>query len=770
MSQLDQGFALDRYDRRGRPAPPRTGITESLTVPGLAVTPPVRSDTADRLLAAVDAIGNTVGLLGARARQERLDIEAAERDAEVQAAEADRLMQGQASLDYRTMLPQLVSDIESGKTPMPEDVGAYLDDFVDQRTAGQPTAYRKGFEQIRPALAQAFVNRQDKLRADAQVETLRLYGSAATEAAAAGDIAGVLAEARGKFPDMTDLDLRGAVVMPALKSAAAAGDEVRFKAAIEALGDGFDVEKAQATNAFEEATTQKRFELVRTFRDEIAAGYIDEVPFGTIRNKIRGWRGRVPDDAIDQQLREVDIREAQSLRDALDRSVQQELEAKRSAIVEAARPVLASGNPLIDDQVITTADGKTHPFKRSDIIDAAREADFAEIDRRFPLDRPDTAAQNLSARLRWLSRVPEARDPNLERLWAGFSSRITPDLTDAALPPAMVAGYLTFREAEQQAPGVVAAHLNDADREVLRAASFVQDQIPGMTPAAALISAVRASSKGVILSDAISRELSGQKLSAALRSELDGDAANHTDASRIIERRARAYMLAYGSSEENAIKEATKRFKEDHSLLNGHYVNTVRRPVAKAIDANLMGEAVVNAWARAAGEDPADYTLIPDRDATSWYIAQAGVSVPAPGTPRISDAEIMQLDRWWKAMDTADAEDRTMFASRQGREDRPTPVAAAKYGKGLAGYFDPTQVFRRDREALRAFWGRGTAATGGPPEPTPIAPNATTPEPPLAASIRPALQYLINKRLGGQKTPSTSETLGEIAGQGLRFQ
>jgi hypothetical protein len=734
MSQIEQGFYPDRYPRRGVPAAPRTGITESLAVPGLAVTPPVISSEAQQFFAAIDAIGNTFGILGHQARQEQAQIESARRDAEVQANEADRLMAGAASLDYRTLLPQIQSDIERGKITDPGDLEAFADRFVAQRTEGQSEAYRTAFAQIKPAIVASFVKRREALQAAADADTLKAYGSAATEATTPEEIGSVLDEARGKFADLSDNDLRGAIVLPALRSAAYSGDSVRFGAALSALGTGFDVERQQAINAFNSTRDGQRADQVRDFHNNIAAGYIDGVPFESIRSRIMKYRGKVPDDVLDQEIRGLESRQAESLRDALKLGLDQELKAKKGEIVARARPVLAAGNQLIDDQTITTADGKEHTFKRAEIIDAAREADFSAIDQKFPLDQPASAKQNLSAKLRWLSRVPDARDPNLEHLWSGIASRITPDTTDALMPPAMVAAYQTFREAEPQAPGVVAAHIKDEDREVLRAASFIQDNIPGITSASALISAVRASNKGVVLSDAISRELSGNRLQKALTSELDGDASNLSDASRIIERRARAYVLAYGASEQAAIEESVKRFKEDYSLANGHYVNTVQRPVAKSVNLNLMGEAVVNSWAKKTGEDPANYTLIPDRDSTSWYIAQAGLAVPAPGTPRISDAEIMALNQWWNAMDATDAEDRLLIAAR--KPERETDFV----GVGSGGQ----AIFRRDLENLQAYWNRDVQ---GPSQPDPAPPTARTPEPPMAASTREALTYLLNKRL-----------------------
>lgn len=751
MSQLEQGFLPDRLVRRGTPSTPRIAQTESLTTPGLAVTPPVTSDKSARLLAAVDAIGNAIGYAGAAARHEQIQIEQAQRDAEVKAAEADRLMAGAGSLDYRTYLPQLESDIASGKVADPGDLNAFADQVVSQRTQGQSDAYRKAYEQIKPSIVAAFVRRREGQQAQSRAELLQLYGSSATEETTPEGISAVLDEARGKFKDVPETDLRGAIVLPALKSAALAGDSVRFGAALAALGPGFDVERQQALNAFNSTRDRQQTDAVRSFRDDIAGGYIDNIPFGTLENRIRKYRGKVPDDVIDQELRGLEVRRGEGLIAALKASVDEELKAKKAAIVLDAGPILESGNPLIDDQTITTADGKEHTFKRLDIIDAARENAFRGIDQKFPPNQPETAGQNLSIKLRWLSRVPEAKDPTLTRLWAGFASRVTPDTTDATMPPALVAAYQTYRQAEPQAPAVVAAHLQSDDREILRAASFIQDNIPGITPAAALISAAGAADKGVILSDAISRELSGQRLTAVLRDQLEGDAANFTDASKIVERRARAYMLAYGASEEAAVAEAAKRFKEDFSIVNGHYVNTVTRPVAKAINADLMGEAVVRAWAKDAGEDPADYTLIPDSRSDAWYIAQAGIAVPAPGTPRIADSELQDLNRWWNEMDAAEAEDLAIAIARERNAPKETDFVGGKPGSPL---------FRRDLEGLQAYWGRTFV---GPPEPV-VKPERPTPNPPASRATLPALKYLINKRLNTINPPPRPPRRGPATG------
>lgn len=166
---------------------PRAQLTQSLDVPGLAVTPPVSSGVAqaEQIFRAVGLLGGTVANVGNLGRQV-----AAEREAEQ--AEIDANLRGQAALDVQNKLPEfeqgvangeyddLFTDLQEGET-VNDRVIAHLNSRLGDNA---PQVYRDEVLKYAPNMTRMVVQRQqgliDQNRAASAATILQAVGTART--------------------------------------------------------------------------------------------------------------------------------------------------------------------------------------------------------------------------------------------------------------------------------------------------------------------------------------------------------------------------------------------------------------------------------------------------------------------------------------------------------------------------------------------------------------------------------------------------------------
>lgn len=204
ISTLESGTPPGGQRRQGIADVPRVGVTQSLGVYGLQAAPPV-SRGAMQAAQLADALGLAGGLAGTLGRQFSIE----RRDREAEQAKIDSLYDGQARLDARTQLPELLKpeniDAMTASIPDGMPIGEYTAQLLNQHLDGLnedgsrqiPDAYARAYRNVaQPALAEAIVNRQAQIKAEHTADLL-------TNARYADDPAQAIAEMRSMGVDVT---------------------------------------------------------------------------------------------------------------------------------------------------------------------------------------------------------------------------------------------------------------------------------------------------------------------------------------------------------------------------------------------------------------------------------------------------------------------------------------------------------------------------------------------------------------------------------------
>lgn len=270
---------MSRIDTTQRNLMPRLGEmpTRSLNAPGLTPMPVVESDSVrlaesfNRAMAGVAA-----GVQGVAGFLERRDDRR-----EAVAREEEALIRGKATLDARSQLPQILQDINDGKTIIPDDAdpASWAMQQAEQRAAGYDPNGRDAYiKAATPAIAEAAVRRRAQLRQQAVSESLTLLGENAIQATTPDAI-------RQQIQAATDLGISESdamtIALAAAKSAAESGDAVRLQAATEVLGDRFPAEQRKIQQVFasglRQAQEQARIDAKREVERMNLAGTPAEI-------------------------------------------------------------------------------------------------------------------------------------------------------------------------------------------------------------------------------------------------------------------------------------------------------------------------------------------------------------------------------------------------------------------------------------------------------------------------------------------------------------
>jgi len=424
---------------------------------------------------------------------------------------------------------------------------------------------------------------------------------------------------------------------------------------IEAMGDLDDAQRLELEERVRRDQTRREnaaaAETLDTFKNSIAALHVEQQPAETIVSGILEWRGLVPDTAIDTALRDTRLKlDEQARRQFID-------EATNLAVLDVHQMMSEGDSTLgaaaVQDIVIQPPVGDPVALDADDIVDMARAREWKEIDAQFPVE---TAEQfqanyraNLTARLDFIRRNPEVKDPRLTQLFAGSHARLPADATADTVPPALRMAFDTWTTAGTTHAAARDLHLSSADLEFFRLAEFIHEKLPGYSPAqamAAASNAMRSDPASVELARAASTEaryIREQVNTMAGGWKWSTQARNGNYVHAELAARARAYILATQVSDFTAINRAAEDFRKDHTLLNGYWVPTQGIGIAAGNAANLDGaaRAIVDAYVEGReGADPADFTIRPDRNGELWRVTFLDSSIPAEDSPVYTSTDL----------------------------------------------------------------------------------------------------------------------------------
>lgn len=194
------------------------------------------------------------------------------------------------------------------------------------------------------------------------------------------------------------------------------------------------------------------------------------------------------------------------------------------------------------------------------------------------------------------------------------------------LPPAAIAGYGTWK-ALSEYPNLRARHIKDntalrvyQDAEALERA--------GIDANTALLTSSTLDRNAA--RNGLTTQISREQLSSAVRKEMENgwgaDAENGGFVSAKIEELSRI-LIDGGAPPTRAVKEASRMFRESHTVINGVAVNHRNKLVPP--DFGPMATGIVEQFASSRGEDPSELTLIPSLDGEQhWVIAYKSTLLP----------------------------------------------------------------------------------------------------------------------------------------------
>lgn len=683
MSQLGNTGVTGPSRRRGDNEPHglTLGVDQSVAVRDIV---PVSEGAkmAFELARSFGMVGDVAGDLADRNRRAAAERRRLE-------AEAEHAERGQAATNVAEFLPQLQQDIAQDKIHLPDGIAAseFARDYVAQVLAkagpNVSAAYRDEYtSRAVPAITEALVKRQTQRLDRNRLELGELIRNGATGKSNPDQLRAAAKDYAAKLR-VSDQEAVGAIGVHVMGVAARQGDVATFNAAKELLGDSAMAEQTEA--AVEMQRTLDRLEGNRNeaFSRDISGMYVRGETFDTIRTRIAGYAGKIDPRLIDARNQEVDQRERETFRRATEAEKQAFMTRERDRIVAETAPMLDAGDstggaPFVADREITLPDGSVKTVTREEIISGVRRRKWAQLETELN-GRPEAI---LSAKLDWLGKNPGVTDPAMVAVWSGPRSRVDVGDTDATVQPSLVQAYELFRLAHTISPGVVASQIQDsADYDFFRVAEFLHGNIPDLTPETALATAARRWPRDPAIATRISDELSDTLILEHAR-DIVKDSANGGQASRIIEQRARAYVIM-GLGKEAAVREATKHFKQDHTKVNDFWIYTRGQQIGH-VDLDALGRLLVAKYAADAGDqDPRGFALAPDdSQGQAWFITMGDGRFPAPGSPRLSAGDLTQL--WAVVQDERASQERTSRTDAQ-MDDKAARRARATANMAQAG-------------------------------------------------------------------------------------
>ncbi len=311
MSQLSSQL-LNSISPNQAPGAPRIGVTESLNAPGLSVAQPYSSGAAlaAQLLSVLGGAGNVIEKAGGLVEQQR-------REREREQAKAEQSLRGAASLVARTDAPEIVRQIQSGELPLATDItaGEFADAVASAKLPpGQPFAYADEYRRIlEPAIAEAVANRVSVVKDTARKEGLATLAQRAIGSPDQAGIESAFAEAKDHFGKyLTEDQIAAGVVLPALQTAAAAGDSAGFNHAAAVLGDRFGADVARLRNQLQGQERQNQAVAQDGATNAVLGELRQGAPVQSVLQRIDAMTGQTIDEERAKSLRQVVVGQAQA--------------------------------------------------------------------------------------------------------------------------------------------------------------------------------------------------------------------------------------------------------------------------------------------------------------------------------------------------------------------------------------------------------------------------------------------------------------------------
>jgi hypothetical protein len=700
-------------------------ITESLSAPGLAITPPDFGGAAKfaELQRALGLTARAAGIAGEMARRERLEREHEEREAEA-------VLRGEAEHQAKIGLPEWRRRIAEDQISVPDgaDPAEYARSLVEGLLPEEaPAAYRDQYAKAAiPALTEALVKRQGERRDQVREDTFARLKDLAAGTLTPESLK-LASESAYRDLGVTEDFARGEIGIYAMRAAAERGDADGFAVARDFLGSSHQVEQTQLADVLDRTLAGQAADRDRRFVERIDGLYLDEAPVDRIRAEILAGRGRVSDSVVDAKLQELGQRTVRNFGERY-------LASERDRIVSRLAPLLEAGDvtggaAMVEDETIELPSGETRTIKAAEIIDAVRERKWAEIDARTA-DDPNL---NVSLKMEWLAKNPGATDPIMLKLFAGARQRVTAETTDQTIQPALVQAFDLYRTAGAAAERVRDAHLSAVDREFFRISEFLVENM-ATTPANAMVLAASAMTRDPAVSVTIGRDLTRKALMDAADDLLSG--GNQTDVLAAVEQRARAYMIATGLGEEAALKRAAKDFKADHTKINGWWVRTAGRSILQTIDVDAVSRVIVAAYIRQQSEagklfegderatedqrlrelasQARGYTLIADRGG-GWRVSWQDTGLPAEDSMVFTDADLARIQQVLRGREEAVMRVVRDQAAAEKRQER---LNASRAALAQAGIMVRTS-YAGAGDVIGGFGGADLSGFENPIEPAP---------------------------------------------------
>lgn len=591
IAGLERGLPSDRTPINRLPGSPEIGLTESLNAPGIDFAPPLPDNTQELAQGLITALGivDDIGQAAVRLENQKRRIE----------AETQRADEGLAIKAFRESAPGRLREIAERKRTVPdgESVEDFVHESIDNELAagGFSEAYKEQFRSVMgPALIEAFHQQQHGIQQDARRDLATLYGWRATEAKTPGDVDALVTDAMQKL-DISRTEALSTVVLPAMRNAAARGDRAQWEALSSYVGDGLPNERTQTEAALVEAENRQTRETNGAFLSSIDAMYNRGDSYQSVRESIRGREKDLDPTIIRSALDEVDRRE-QAANSAAARAMRDsDEEAKKAAIRDAYRPVMAGGREAgggasnIQTQEIELVDGTKIKYTAEDIVNDLTEERFEAIDKQYPPQQDP--ALNIAAKTEFLSANGGVTWGPWEGLLGSGPGRITIDADNVTIDPNTVAALELWRSLGN-APRVRDRHVRDDDtRRFYDQAEFILENIPGTTPSAALVMAVKGGATA--FSTEQSKSVPNGPLDKAAKARA-GDNGNYVKG--WLEQTTRALMAGPGRPPfDKALQHAGRLFDESHTNVQGQWIRTRGEDVPADIDpiADLILEDAV---------------------------------------------------------------------------------------------------------------------------------------------------------------------------------
>lgn len=619
----------------------RMGISESIATPGLAILPVNQAATrkADDLLNALSGVAGSAAAIGRMARQDRYD-----RQQEL--AKREELSRGAATQAYRSRFAVLSQDIADQKITVPDgmDIAQFAEQLIAPEVEGTSDAYRTTYIQnLTPLITRELVQQQAAMRKRAIDEGLVALAAGASDQTTPEGVEANITAALELDPTMSRSQAIATVALPAAEAAARGGDLAKLNAARAVIGEQFPVERAKLDAIYETAVLGQRQQVRRDFDDEVSGLYVDRRPYELIRERVRGWRGKVDDSAIDAALREADSREAQDLSGARSALLAVELTREQQAAADRTDALMADaantgGASVVEDHTFTDSAGRDHTITRERMIEASTSRHMARI----AAEAGGDAQAALGRQVEFLSRNGVTYAP-WERILNAGGAVTALDLAATkdghpSIPANAAAGYDLYKRLGAMNPRLRDQHIKSPQARTMYELANLSEQYvtPGDAPKS-LMMAVRAMASGI---DTGMDKPAGRRLAELTKTATEtgslwwaAEARNKSEIADKIADVAGLYIKALGLSPEDAVKEAGARIQNSHRIINGWSVDVGNRAVPEQIEA--IGARIATDYAerfKDEGADVADLTLIPGKTAGAWIL--------------FNRATLSPVDRW----------------------------------------------------------------------------------------------------------------------------